>query len=292
MVKTFKTSETEQYNVPIYGNKDINIFYSIREFNMSDLDSFLLDGFTIVLIRSGHATMNVDGKLYDLNAGNIFISTPLNITKNVMTSLDFDVAGLLISSSFGKKLAMESKFNITPLYIDRLYSFKDINENDQQLFIKYLEIFALILNDSNKPNEKHLFSVFQAFGLFMQEIAKNECPNSEEQQIGNNSAETIVRRFVTMLSNQHSDFLSINEYADKLHITPKYLAAICKSVTGKTPNQIKNEQIIMEIKIRLANTNLSIKEISNILGFATPSHFGVFLKRNTGKTAQELRDEM
>lgn len=259
---------------------------------MSELDSFLLDGFTIVLIRSGHATMNVDGKIYDLNAGSIFVSTPLNITKNVMTSIDFDVAGLLISSSFGKKLAMESKFNVTPLFIDRLYSFNDINENNQQLFIKYLEIIALILNDCSKPNEKNLFSIFQSFSLFMSELPKEEYKNNEDQPIGNNSAETIVKRYVTMLSNQHSDFLSINEYADKLHVTPKYFAAICKSVTGKTPNQIKNEQIVMEIKIRLANHNMSIKEISNILGFATQSHFGVFLKRNTGKTAQELRDEM
>ena len=101
-MKTFNTLERDHYGVTLYGNRDVNIFYSIRDFNFSENNSFLLDGFTIILIRSGHATTNIGGKQYELNKGSIFISSPLNIAQNVMTSVDFDVAGLFISSAFGK----------------------------------------------------------------------------------------------------------------------------------------------------------------------------------------------
>lgn len=292
-MKTFNTLDTEHYGITLYGNRDINIFYSIRDFNFSENKSFLLDGFTIILIRSGHATINIGGKPYELSKGSIFIASPLNIAQNVMTSIDFDVAGLFISSAYGKKLAIETNADILSFYIDRTYRFQTINETDQELFIKYLETIALLLKDENKPNfEKILYPLFQSFCLFMHTIAKEEKNDFEEQQSGSNSAEILVKHFIYMLSNQHSKFLSVAEYADKLHITSKYLSAVCRCVTNKTPSQIINEYIIREVKVRLTNPDLSIKEISNIIGFANPSHFGVFLKRNTGKTAQELREEL
>lgn len=292
-MKTFNTLERDHYGVTLYGNRDVNIFYSIRDFNFSENNSFLLDGFTIILIRSGHATTNIGGKQYELNKGSIFISSPLNIAQNVMTSVDFDVAGLFISSAFGKKLAIETNADIVSFYIDRMYRFQAINETDQDLFIKYLETIALLLKNENKPDfEKILYPLFQSFCLFINTIAKEEKSDFEEQQTGSNSAEILVKHFIYMLSNQHSKFLSVAEYADKLHITSKYLSTICRCVTNKTPSQIINEYIIREVKARLTNPNLSIKEISNIVGFANPSHFGVFIKRNTGKTAQELREEL
>lgn len=292
-MKTIQTSEKKQYGVTLYGNRDVNIFYSIRDFDFSEPDSFLLDGFTIILVRSGHATINLDGKVFEFNTGSIFISSPLNIAQNVMTSVDFDVAGIFISSTFGKKLAIVNNSDITAFYIDRMYRFPAVSATDQELFIHYLEMFALLFKNEERPNfEKTLYPLFQSFGNFMSNIENEDYSKNDEQLTGTNSAETIVKRFICMLTNQHSKFLSVAEYSNKLNITSKYLSVICKQVTDKTPSQLINEHIIREVKVRLANPNLSIKEISNLLGFANPSHFGVFLKRNTGKTAQELRDEM
>lgn len=291
-MKTIHTSEKEQFGVTLYGNKDVNIFYSIKDFVFAGQDSFLLDGFTIILVRSGRATMNLDDKVYEFNTGSIFISSPHNIAQNVMPSEDFDVAGIFISSAFGNKLSKENNTDVTSFYIDRMYRFQDISETDQELFIKYLETISLVLKDEKRLDiEKILTTLFQSFGIFMTNLGKVDYPDSEETS-GYNSAETLVKRFMRMLSNQHSNFLSVAEYSEKLNITSKYLSTICKEVTDKTPSQIINEHIIREVKIRLADPNMSIKEISSILGFANPSHFGVFLKRNTGKTAQELRDEM
>lgn len=295
-METFKPKEinlnTSQISDKIYGNKEINIFYSVKFFNYKEHDAFLLGGFTIALVTSGHATISIDGKQYELSRGNVLISTPDNITKNIMTSVDFDVAGLFVSSDFGKKVAMETHADLTMIFINRTFIVDTLNDTDQNLFIKYLETLSIMLNgDDNPIHEKALYSIFLSFSFFMADCS-NADDQKEENVVGNNSAETIVKRFLLMLTKNNNKFLSVEEYADKLHITAKYLAAVCKTVTGKTPNQIKNEQIIREVKILLSNPNLSIKEIANILGFANPSHFGVFLRRNTGKSALELREEM
>lgn len=50
-----------------------------------------------------------------------------------------------------------------------------------------------------------------------------------------------------------------------------------------------NEKIIYESKILLKNSDLSIKEISNIFGYSEATHFTYFFKKYSGLTPSEFK---
>ncbi|MGM9706544.1 MAG: helix-turn-helix domain-containing protein [Prevotella sp.] len=79
-----------------------------------------------------------------------------------------------------------------------------------------------------------------------------------------------------MLRDDNQPFCNVNGYAERLHITPKYLSSVCKHATGKTASQLINEEIIRMAKLLLHDNKYSIKQIADLLGFANQSHFGVF----------------
>ena len=58
---------------------------------------------------------------------------------------------------------------------------------------------------------------------------------------------------------------------------------------GKTASKIINEEIVTQAHLMLKDPDLSIKQISSILGFTNQSHFGSFIRKETGVSPQALR---
>jgi AraC-like DNA-binding protein len=79
--------------------------------------------------------------------------------------------------------------------------------------------------------------------------------------------------------------------ASDLCISPKYLTAICKKQSGKTANEWIREQVLEEIRYYLRQTDLSIKQICDRLGFSNSSFFGKYVKEHFGMTPMQLRGQ-
>ena len=95
------------------------------------------------------------------------------------------------------------------------------------------------------------------------------------------SAEHLFQRFAKLINDAQPPFTSLTDYAQKLCVTPKYLSAICKQLSGRTASELINEEIIRQAQILLLDSQLSIKEIAERLGFLNQSHFGTFFRRHT-----------
>jgi AraC family transcriptional activator of pobA len=79
------------------------------------------------------------------------------------------------------------------------------------------------------------------------------------------------------------------DYANKLNITPNYLNAVCKEVTGKSAGQLIKERIVLEAKRLINHTQLTISEIAHKLGFDDKSHFGKYFKNFAGQSPDSFR---
>lgn len=90
--------------------------------------------------------------------------------------------------------------------------------------------------------------------------------------------------------NEHIyENIIISDIADAIGISAVYLYKLFIKRFNKSP-----QQLIKEIKIGLAkdylkNQNLSIKVISNELGFCSPNHFTTTFKKETGVSPNEYR---
>ena len=61
--------------------------------------------------------------------------------------------------------------------------------------------------------------------------------------------------------------------------------------TGKTIQDWISDKILLESKILLKETSLSIKEISYIFGYSEPNHFSAFFKKKTKMLPSEYKKQ-
>ena len=65
-----------------------------------------------------------------------------------------------------------------------------------------------------------------------------------------------------------------------IYVHPNHLNSLVKKYTGTTAKGSIKNRIIVETKYLLHSTNLSVKEISNQLGFDDPNYFTMFFKNS------------
>jgi AraC family transcriptional activator of pobA len=81
----------------------------------------------------------------------------------------------------------------------------------------------------------------------------------------------------------------IGFYANKLAISPDRLNDHVKRVSGVTAGHLIRQRVLTEAKRALVFTGQPINEISYDLGFADPSHFARFFRKQTAMTPQDFR---
>lgn len=104
------------------------------------------------------------------------------------------------------------------------------------------------------------------------------------------SGDALYERFMDLLFLHRGKKRSVTFYASELYITPKYLCAVVKKASGKTPTEWINEKAIQEIEYRLCHTQASIKEIAYELDFPNISFFGKFFKPHKGISPKHYRE--
>ncbi len=103
----------------------------------------------------------------------------------------------------------------------------------------------------------------------------------------------MFRRFLSLVHIHSREQREVAFYADKLCISPRYLSFITKQITQtKSAKDMINEHIILDIKVLLQSTRLSIQEIAHLLNFPDQSYLGRYFKRYTGKSPSGYRGRM
>lgn len=99
----------------------------------------------------------------------------------------------------------------------------------------------------------------------------------------------LFNSFIGLLSHRRQKRQTVAQYAAELYITPKYLSMVCKKVSGKTPLKWINEYVVDDIRTLLKDTDLSVKELSDRLGFPNSSFFGRYFREQMGMTPLDYR---
>lgn len=95
------------------------------------------------------------------------------------------------------------------------------------------------------------------------------------------------------LVHQHCEVQrNIPFYAEKLHITPHYLSAVIKEISGQSVMFWLNRAVMLRAKVLLNTKGMMIYEIADRLNFSSPSAFHNFFKRITGLTPKEYQTKM
>ena len=87
----------------------------------------------------------------------------------------------------------------------------------------------------------------------------------------------------------NSGLPSVEYLADELHLSPRYLSDMLRSLTGQNAQQHIHEKLIEKAKEKLSTTGLTVSEIAYELGFEHPQSFSKLFKIKTNVSPLEFR---
>lgn len=99
----------------------------------------------------------------------------------------------------------------------------------------------------------------------------------------------LYNRFIDLTCAHYRQAHDVAFYAERLAITPRYLAQVTRAVVEKSPKEIIDEYLIGEAETLLRTTSLSIQEVSWQLGFSSPAQLTKFVQRERGVSPTVLR---
>ena len=109
---------------------------------------------------------------------------------------------------------------------------------------------------------------------------------------------TLFEKFKTELdtmrhSSKSDDLImpEIEDIAEKLHVTPRYLSDALKVETGKTAKEWIHLELLDAAKELLLASDATVSEIAYKLGFEYPNYFARLFKKKIGMTPTEYRNQ-
>lgn len=110
-------------------------------------------------------------------------------------------------------------------------------------------------------------------------------PVASQITIGNRQC-AAVKHYI----DQHfKESLSLEQLADKAHMNKYYLAHTFKQEYGVSPINYLITRRIVESKYLLAETDLSLSQIAQLLGFSSPSYFSQAFRKTQGVSPIDYR---
>jgi AraC family transcriptional regulator, transcriptional activator of pobA len=289
-MKTINFKEIEQNKVALFYNKDFAIIDNITDIAKHFDDVFAIEGYIAVIVHKGTCNIKIKEELFELSAGDIFICNPRNILEGAMFSFDFELKGIFLSPNYVDHLIEQTNLTVSLRMITMKHEILHTTEEEMQRIVEYMKLLSSNLSSTKSYKEQVIdrlmqIMVYEIIGLM--EDSEKEFLMKREYI----SAENIMQKFLSLIQNESIAYLNVTEYANLLHISPKYFSSVCKKLTGKTASEIINDEIIKQSSFLLRNNQLSIKQISSRLGFVNQSHFGTFFRRHTGLSPQQYREQ-
>lgn len=158
---------------------------------------------------------------------------------------------------------------------------------EEEIFSFAAQLLERILkeNDENGLTRPELIQSYLV--AFLCEVRNSQISN---ENIPNSPQLKLVKDFKELVTRHIKEQQRVSDYAALLHVSPNHLNKVIKKFTSKSPTKWIDETLILEAKVILFQTDMSIAEVSSSLGLFDPSYFSRLFKKYEGITPLSFRN--
>lgn len=245
----------------------------------------LVDAAGVCVCMEGEADIVINAQSYHIAKGDMCVVVPNSILQVKGKSDDFEGYTAAVIPDFFNNVSMPSSTSIY-LYV------KDnpcisLESGEIELIVGLCE--ALKEHDLRTEHPfRYEISQLAILTIFYEiaAIYKKRQPLRQQSYSRKNK---LFLEFMQLVAVHYDRQRSIDFYADKLCITPRYLSSVTREVSGMTASESIERVVILNARILLASTDMTIQQISDRLNFPNHSFFSKYFKRITGITPKECR---
>ncbi len=246
-----------------------------------------IDAMAIILCQEGEGKVEIDLQEYEIKRNTMLVIQPQNYICHYRSSQDFKSKVLVCSLRVVEEV-LPKLTDLLPLIIkNRINPVSYLTDEEAMGIDSFYQFLKMKLEGPHTPFLKHkVMCVLQAALFEMMDI---RCQHDNLEGRQNTRKEEIMAKFILSVCEHFREERQVSYYADLLCITPKHLSAVVKETSGKTAGEWIENYVILEAKMLLTSTDLTIQQIATKLNFTNQSFFGKYFKHITGYSPTQFR---
>ena len=247
-------------------------------------DGLAIDCALVLHVLRGTARISCNFELIEERTGSVVLFNPGDVVKVEERSADFEVE-ILAFSSFIRQAVLNQLDNVSAGTFRKNIIIDEPKVSSAASGMVKLLRAAI---GACSVRELYFISVMQlrAFYMLFQVMLRH---HNMEVGIFKNRGDEIFFRFRQLLGEYYRTARTVAFYADKLCITTRYLTNIVQARYGKSPKEAIDIYTVMQIRLDLLQTDISLADLSYKYNFSSPSFFSDYFRRNAGCSPTEYR---
>lgn len=243
----------------------------------------------LVYCTAGEAMLDVNARSFRICSGDVLFVFANSVLSNYHGSPDFKGKCMFLAMH-----PLKESFRHERSFVERIFCLGKnpvirLSLEQREVLENYYRMLSVRLDSPSIAYHREVVrALIQAmlYELLSYMDGAAELSGTEILRQG----DILFKRFVELVSKSKVKSRFVYDYADKLHVSTKYLSAVCKNICGKTATAIINEFVVEDIRRMLKYSDKSIKEISQELDFPNISFFGKYVKAHLGVSPKAYRE--
>lgn len=253
-------------------------------------DEAYMDAATILLITRGSLAHEINRHPTQGGVGSLSVISPSHLFRVTTCTDDCCAVCLMVGEEFMHNMDSVDMIYKRIRYGVKLYAQPVVELTSQEVSTIERRLFSLsnaIDNTSHLYYKEVILNRLFAFYLDLSDIidrAEGFAPSEQS-----NRHESIVKRFVELLTAHYRAEHKVEFYAKRLNLSTHYLTLIVKEVTGRSVSDFIYWMLYSDARSLLNDSKLSVQQITTLLHFSDQSAFGKFFKRRSSLSPLDYR---
>lgn len=243
----------------------------------------LMPEMRILIIKSGWATPIINMIERRFEQGDLVFLGSNGILQYKEASTDVRGIGLSISDELFS-LAIGNRI---PAAFDG--HLRDFQMHLEPAQVEYLDQLHSILYQHLKQQNGSSQVTLHLLSALLWYVDNLWCQHEQTYRENQTRQQRLFTDFIQLVSEFAPAHHTIDYYASRLCITPRYMSTIIRQVSGKSAKQWIDDALVTRIKIELKHSDKTIAHIADDMNFPNPSFMIKFFKRMTGMTPASFR---
>ncbi len=248
--------------------------------------------FTVIFMCvEGEGSARISGNDYTVRSNDVIMISLGNIVEKMSVSNDFKAISVAILPD--SKL-MNFTFSSTRFLRDSLYDPKVLNLNPsegQRMLAFFSTVKNIIVLESDLFKAEALQGAYIMLASYLSARLSIQNGKIVNHAVTNWRSNELLRRFLTELGQNYTFKRSVQFYAKRLFISPKYFAQMIYKESGKHAKDWIRDFVIRDAKAMLKSGNYTVQEVSDALHFANQSFFGKYFKEAVGCSPKMFKEQ-
>ncbi len=265
----FEAKETRlDLEKELFEHKEFMLYHgSFDHSNIKAYQGYYCKMVRVLFHRKGSARYLINSMPYDLTAPQILIipaGSIFSVTDNIE---ELDNVGFCYD--------VENFPVVTPEVLT-------LSENGARIFSIYMDIMWEMVKMMGYERE-----VFYPLLKSLAQWYKRVKPEFNAYH-----TDKIIVKFIDLVNKHSIRERTLQFYASRLFMTPHYLSAYIRKVSGQTFSEWINYSVMQKINILLRFSDLSLNEIAEEMNFSNTAELSRYYKRQTGITPYKYRKNL